>query len=72
MTRYATSVGDAAATSFTVTHSLNTRDVIVQVREVASPYAVVIADVATTTADTVTVAFATAPSSNQYRVTVIG
>jgi hypothetical protein len=72
MTRYATSVGDAAATSFTVTHSLNTRDVIVQVREVASPYAVVIADVAATTADTVTVAFATAPSSNQYRVTVIG
>jgi hypothetical protein len=72
MTRYATSVGDAAATSFTVTHSLNTRDVIVQVREVAAPYAVVIADVATTTADTVTVAFATAPSSNQYRVTVIG
>ena len=72
MTRYATSVGDAAATSFTVTHSLNTRDVIVQVREVASPYAVVIADVAATTADTVTVAFATAPTSNQYRVTVIG
>ena len=72
MTRYATSVGDTSTTSFTVTHSLNTRDVIVQVREVASPYAVVIADVAATTADTVTVAFATAPSSNQYRVTVIG
>ena len=72
MTRYATSVGDASATSFTVTHSLNTRDVIVQVREVAAPYAVVIADVAATTADTVTVAFATAPTSNQYRVTVIG
>jgi hypothetical protein len=72
MTRYATSVGDAVATSYTVTHSLGTRDVTVQVREVASPYAVVIADIAATTTDTVTIDFATAPSENQYRVIVIG
>lgn len=72
MTRYATSVGDAAATSYTVTHNLGTRDVTVQVREVASPYAVVIADIAATTTNTVTIDFATAPSSNQYRVIVIG
>jgi hypothetical protein len=72
MTRYATSVGDAAATSYTVTHNLGTRDVTVQVREVASPYAVVIADIAATTTNTVTIDFATAPSENQYRVIVIG
>jgi hypothetical protein len=72
MTRYATSVGDATNTSFTITHNLGTRDVVVQIREVASPYAVVIADIAATTTNTVTVAFATAPTTDQYRVVVIG
>lgn len=65
-------VGDAVATSFTLTHNLNTRDVVVQVAEKGTPYGVVLADVELTTANTVTVGFATAPSSNQYRVTIIG
>lgn len=72
MTRYATSVGDGAATTYTVTHSLGTRDVHVQVYETASPYALVIADVAAATTNTVTIDFATAPTTNQYRVVVIG
>ena len=66
------SVGDGVATTYTVTHSLGTRDVLVQVTRVASPYDVVIADVAAATESTVTVTFATAPTSNQYRVVVIG
>jgi hypothetical protein len=66
------SVGDGSATTYTVTHSLGTRDVLVQVTRVASPYDVVIADVAAATESTVTVTFATAPTSNQYRVVVIG
>lgn len=65
-------VGDTSATSFVLTHSFNTRDVMVQVAEKGSPYAVVLADVELTSVNTVTVGFATAPSTNQYRVTVIG
>lgn len=65
-------VGDADATSFVLTHNFNTRDVMVQVAEKGTPYGVVLADVELTTADTVTVGFAVAPSSNQYRVTIIG
>ena len=65
-------VGDGTATQYTLTHSLSTRDVTVQVAEAGSPYEVVIADVALTTTDTVVLTFATAPSNNQYRAIVIG
>ena len=65
-------IGNNSATTFTLTHSLNTRDVTVQIAEKASPYNVVIADVALATADTVTVTFATAPTTNQYRAVIIG
>jgi hypothetical protein len=61
-----------SATAYTVTHNLGTRDVSVSVRETGSTYAQVFADVEMTTTDTVTVSFATAPTSGQYTVTVIG
>lgn len=61
-----------SATSYTVTHNLGTRDVTVSVRETGSTYAQVFADIEMTTTDTVTVSFATAPTSGQYTVTVIG
>ena len=70
VTKYAASVGDGAATSYTVTHNLNTRDVIVTIYDNSSPYAEVIADVQHTTVNTVTVLFTVAPTSNQYRVVV--
>jgi hypothetical protein len=70
VSKYAANVGDGAATSYTVTHNLNTRDVIVTVYDNSAPYAEVITDVAHTTTNTVTIAFSVAPTSNQYRVVV--
>jgi hypothetical protein len=65
-------VGDGTATSFTVTHNLGTRVVQVVVHETSSPYAQVIADVEHTSTSAVTVKFATAPTTNQYTVVVVG
>lgn len=66
------SVGDGAATSFTLTHSLNTRDVVVQIYTNSGSYEQVWATVRRATTTTVTVVFATAPTANQYRVVVQG
>jgi phage-related tail fiber protein len=70
--RFSTSVGDASATSIVVTHNLNTQDVVVTVREVASPFAVVMPDIEITSVNTITVKFGSAPTLNQYRVSVVG
>lgn len=56
----------------TVTHNLNTEDVVVTIREAAGDKAVVYADVKITGANTISVSFATAPTAGQYRVTVVG
>jgi hypothetical protein len=61
-----------SATSYTVTHNLGSTDVLVQVSEVASPYAKVETDVELTSDSAVTIKFATAPSSGAYKVVVIG
>lgn len=69
--KYATALS-GSATSYTVTHNLNTRDVVVQVYEANTPYAQVETAVEYATADTVTVYFNTAPTSGDYRVVVTG
>ena len=65
------SVGNGSNLSFALTHSFNSRDVIVNIYD-NSTYETVEADVVRTDADTVTVSFANAPASNAYRVVVIG
>ena len=70
--KYSQSVGDGTNTSYSVAHNLSTRDVVVNVYEVASPYTQVFPDIANTTTSAITVTFATAPTTNQYRVVVLG
>lgn len=64
-------VGNGTNTSFAVTHNFSTRDVVVNVYDNAT-YDTVEVDVVRTDVNTVTVSFASAPSSNAYRVVVIG
>lgn len=60
----------SGSTTATVTHSLNTTDVVVQVYEVSSGNTAT-CSVARPTANTVTLTFVTAPTANQYRVLVL-
>lgn len=69
--KYATAVGNGSSTSFTVTHNLNSEDVVVSVREAASG-AVVVASITHTSANVVTVEVNSAPVSNGLKVVVIG
>ena len=70
--KYAVAIGDGTATSITVTHNLNTRDVTVGVYASASTYDEVECDIQHTTADTVTLLFSVAPTAGQYRAVVHG
>ena len=64
-------VGNGSATSFAITHNLNSRDVVVNVYDNSS-FDTVETDVVRTDANTVTVSFATAPTNNAYRVVIVG
>ena len=68
--KYAANVGDGTNTTYTITHNLGTRDVIVSIYDSASPYAEVICDVQHTSSTAITLLFSVAPTSNQYRVVV--
>ena len=70
--KYAANFGDGAATQYTITHNLNTRDVTVEVMTNSGNYDTVICDVERTSVNAVRLTFAVAPTSNQYRVVVLG
>jgi hypothetical protein len=69
--KFTANLGDGTNTAFTVTHSFNTRTVIVAVYD-ATTYEEVYADITRTGVDTVTVTFAAAPTADAYKVVVIG
>lgn len=68
--KYATTLS-TSATSYTVTHNLGTKDVMVSVQNISTGD-IEYASVNAATTNTVTVAFTVAPSANAYRVTIIG
>lgn len=70
--KYVINIGNGTLTTIPVTHNLGTMDLSISIRENSSPYNIVMADVQLVDNNKLNVLFATAPSSNQYRVTVIG
>jgi hypothetical protein len=69
-TGYAADIGNGSLTAIVVTHGLNTRDVVVMVRQNTTPWAFIEPDIEATDANTVTLRFTTAPTAAQYRAIV--
>lgn len=69
--KFSTSIGNGSLTSIAVTHNLGTKDITWSLRANSDDSFVVTDGVATDT-NTLTLTFATAPTSNQYRVVVHG
>lgn len=67
---FAATIGNGVATSFVVTHSFSTFDVIVQIYEISTG-AEVYATVTRNAEDDVTIVFGSAPTTNQYRVLIV-
>ena len=68
---FAETIGDGVATDFTVTHNLSTTDVVVNVYKVSTG-AQVEPDITRTSEDVVTIAFTSAPATDEFRVVVAG
>lgn len=69
--RYATLVGDGSNTEYTITHNLGTRDVLVEVYRNSGDYDTVLVDVERSSTSAVVLTFASAPSSNAFKVVVL-
>ena len=64
-------IGDGTSTTLTFTHNLNTQDVVVSVYDTATRTGV-LCDWVANGVNTVQLTFGTAPTTGQYRVTVVG
>jgi hypothetical protein len=70
--RFAASYGDATATTFTITHNLNTRDVTWTVWDTATNEARYPQVVATTVNSVTVSGYVTAPAANAFRIVIVG
>lgn len=69
--KFAANIGNGSATAITLTHNLNTLDITVSVREVATNQHV-FCDIETVNSNSIRLLFSQAPSTNQFRATVTG
>ena len=70
--KYTATFGDGSTTNYTITHSLGVQNVLVQVHNASTPYAVVDCDVQLTSTSACNLLFNTAPASSSLVVVVIG
>lgn len=68
--KYNANVGDGSATSYVITHNLNSRDVEVEVYRNSGNYDTVLVEIQRTSVNSITLLFDTAPAANAYRVMV--
>lgn len=71
LSTFTSNVGNSSANSFSVAHGMNKYNIFVAVRENSTGY-FVYPDIRYTNANTIVLEFNTAPSSNQYLVSVLG
>jgi len=71
--KFVDTFGDGALKTFTINHNLETRDAVVEIRQTATPYELVLAAVEFTDANNITISVTgPAPTLDEYTVTVIG
>ena len=69
-TTYSTTIGDGTNSTYTLTHNLGTRDIVVVARNASSPYEDIDVRWEATTTGTVTLDFSAAVANNAVRVSV--
>ena len=68
---YAETIGDGVLSTFSITHGLNSTDVLVTVKKISTGEETETVSKVTTDADTVTIGFgATIPTTNEFRVLI--
>lgn len=70
--RYTSDIGDGSATSFTLTHNLNTRALQISVYRNSGNYDQIECEVRHTSTSALTLLFTSAPTSNQFTAVVTG
>jgi hypothetical protein len=69
---YLETIGNGSSSTFTITHGLSTRDIVVSFTQANSPYESFNTTWEATTLNTITVYFETPPTSNSVRVAIYG